>query len=352
MTLAIEEELARRVIRPAHLAQRIVFTDGMPGCGKTLLSSIVSALDRMELEKYNYALEYVCSLWALGRMSDDAAQTMARMLTDLDLYNLLIAREANFRPSDLSGVFKNPRPWRYLRRLMMPDGDAATGRIATERPILNLVTHSLLPMSQPVMAGLGERARFVEVVRHPLYMIKAWFLYIHRYGTDARDFTIWFDHEGQALPWFATGIEERFARANAMDRSIYAIENLGRLVGQAMAGFSEAERARVVWIPFERFALDPWPFMRQLEASLGTQVTAVTRREMARQRVPRQRIADGLNLDVYKANGWEPPKAGMSERDELARRRQFAAEQATAGAMEVLDRLSRDYEATHWSPDR
>ncbi len=338
-----------RVIRPPHLAERVVCVDGLPGCGKTLLSAIVSALDRVEVEKYNYPLEYICALRYLGRITDDAAVAMVRMLTDLDLYDLSASRETNFRPADLSSAFRHPRAWRYLRRLFQPDGEASMRRIARERPILNLITHNLLPISEPLIEALDDRLVIVEVVRHPLYMLKQWFLYIARYGTDVRDFTIWVEAGERAVPWFAQGWEVRYLSCDQMDRVIYAIDHLGRLRNTILNHVSAAQAGRIVTIPFEQFVLEPWPYLHQLERVMGTTMTSATRRELRRQRVPRRLIADGLELKVYRDNGWQPPQRGATEADELSLRRQFAAAQATPAAMEVLDRLCREYEVAHLS---
>ena len=49
----------RVAVRTSHLAEKIVFVDGMPGCGKTMLSPIVAALPRIELLQYAYEIEYV-----------------------------------------------------------------------------------------------------------------------------------------------------------------------------------------------------------------------------------------------------------------------------------------------------
>ena len=349
MTLAQERPLATvvaEVVRPCHLAERIVVVDGMPGCGKTLLSAIVSALDRVEVEKYVPKIEHLCVSHFLGKLTDDAARTLVTLFTDIDLYSLMISREVNFKPSDLSSVFRSPRPWRYVRRLFQPDGQPEAERIERERPILNFVTHNLLPVCDPVMHGLGERVVIVEVVRHPLYMLKQWFLYIHRYGTDVRDFTLWLAAEGASVPWFAQGWEAAYLRAPLMDRVIYSIEHLGRLAREALGRLPASQRRQVITVPFEPFVLDPWLVLQQLEAALGTRVTSVTRRELRRQRVPRARIADGLGLKVYRANGWQPPK-GSGEAEELTRRRAFAAEHATAAAMDVLDRLCAEYERAY-----
>ena len=58
-----------KIIRKEHLVQKIVFVDGLWGCGKTMISSIVADFDRVELLSYNYELEQICSLYSLKKIS-------------------------------------------------------------------------------------------------------------------------------------------------------------------------------------------------------------------------------------------------------------------------------------------
>lgn len=338
------------VVRPPHIAEDIVFVDGLPGCGKTMMSPIVGALDRVEMIQYAYPIEYICALGYLDKIAPDAATSMIRMLSDLQLYNIMMARETNFRWSDLSSVRLSAAPWKYLRRLFMKGDQAAVERIRAERPILHLVTHLLFANSPMVYRALGERAKFVVVVRHPLYMIRQQSLYMDRWAADARDFSIWFEApSGDTVPWFARGWEEKFLRANAMDRAIYMIEEMGKVHARVLAGMTTVERDRTLFVPFERFVVEPESYMRRLEAVLGTRVTDTTRREMKRQNVPRKMYAEGIGRAIYREYGWQPPTRG-SEADEFAARRAFAAQTATPAAMEVLDRLSAEYEAERLEP--
>ncbi|MBI3319302.1 MAG: hypothetical protein HYZ89_01770 [Candidatus Omnitrophica bacterium] len=336
-----------QVVREPRLAEVIVCVGGHPGCGKSLLTSVIGSLARTEIQKYNYIIEHLCALALLDKMDHDAAVAMIRMMTDLDLYHLMMSRELNLRWQDLSSIFKNPNPWRYLRRLWLPGDAAAVERIRHERPILHYLMHNALVISPPLFAALEDRLRVVLVVRHPLYMLKQWHRYIDRYGTDARDFTIWIEAEGQAVPFFARGWEERYLRANSMDRVIYSIQHLSRLEQHVLEGLSERQRSQVLVIPFERFVLDPWSFLRQLETLLGTTGTRRTVRELKRQHVPRKMIAEGIPEPIYRQYGWQPPRKRSTEREELALRRDFAARLASAEGMRVLDRLCADYEAAY-----
>lgn len=340
---SIESEKLK-IIRKDHLAEKIVIVDGQPGCGKSMLSVIVASLERTELLTYAYELEYVCALHYLGKIETDAAIVMVRMLTDLQLYNTMMSREVNFRPSDVSSVFRSVSPLRYIRRLFQVGDSAVPSRVKQERPILSLNTHNLCGISEPILSALGERLVFIELLRHPLYMMKQQALNMEYLIGNVRDFTIYFDYNNQQLPFFAKGWEDLFVKSNYFERAIYAIEKLIEKSEKVKELMIEKYNTQILTIPFECFVTDPLPHMRKIEELLGTKITKATKRMMKRQNVPRKMYAQGIGLKIYKRCGWEPPMPGSDENKEFALRRKFVKEKVSLEAMNVLDCLCTEYE--------
>lgn len=338
---------AGKVIRRDHLAPKVVFVDGIEGCGKTMLAPIVSALDRAELLTYAYEIEQVCSLRFLDKLSDDAAVAMVSLLADLQLYNSMQSREINFRPGDLSSVFRASHPLKYFRRLFQPGDAQAAERIKAENPILCLTTHRMVAHCEPIVRALGRRVVMVEVVRHPLYVI---IQNARNYGglvDSARDFTIYYEYDDKSLPYFVRGWEDTYLSANAVERAIYSIRHVTDRSMKSSTFVRDRSESEILTIPFEKFVLDPDPYMGKLETALDTTVTSRTRRMMAKQKVPREKYADSIDLAIYRRCGWEPPKAGLSEHQELEYRRIWAASQASPEAMQVLDSLCEEYEIAY-----
>ncbi len=329
------------VIRRGHLAPKIVIVDGQGGCGKTMLSPIIGALERVELLSYLYEMEHICALRYLGKIDNDAAEAMVRLLTDLKLYNTMMGRDVNFRASDLSSALRAVAPYRYISRLFQKGDEEIPGRIKESQPILNLTTHNLLPFSGPVFDALGERVVFIEVVRHPLYMIKQQALNMERLLEDPRNFTVHFQDKGRQVPYWTKGWEDIFVAANPVDKSIHGIDQLTRL---SRAAKERRDGQGIITVPFERFVLDPWPFLEKITMALGTSVNARTKAMMKKQKVPRVRIADGIALKIYQRCGWQPPQEGADEQRELEVRRQYVKAHASDQAMVVLDRICTDYE--------
>lgn len=336
------------IIRQGHLAENIVIIDGHPGCGKTLFSPIIAAMDRVELLNFSFIIEWVCRLSHFQKIDKDAAVTMIRLFTDLQLYNTMQSREINFRYSDLSSVFNSSNSWRYIKRIFQ-DGDMAIPeKIKNENPILSITTHDLLSMSGPVFNALNNRLVFIEVVRHPLYMVIQQTLNMERLLNSLRHMSVYIKYEQSQLPYFAYQLEELFAKSNSVEKAIYTIQHSLALTETFKNDYDELINGKILTIPFEKFVLDPWPYMTQAEEMIKSKITKKTKKIIKKQNVPRKRISDGIPLAIYKRCGWEPPVKGLTEREELDKRRQFAVEQgASKHALDVLDQISDDYEKNY-----
>ncbi|MDO8527419.1 MAG: hypothetical protein Q7T03_07025 [Deltaproteobacteria bacterium] len=340
------------IVREGQLLERAIFVGGLGGCGKTMLTAIIGGFDRVEIQKYNYVIENICTLHRLGKVGDDVAFAMIRMQTDLDIYNMMMSRETNFRFSDLSSVFKNPGKWRYFRRLFQAGDDAIVDRVKNERPILHITFHDLLQHSHPLLKALGEKARLLELVRHPLYMIKQWYKNVEQFYDNTfnpREFSIRFLYKQNSLPWFVSGWEEEYLKiTNKMDRVIYMMRHHIEESKRCYEALSENEKKQVMIISFENFVKNPWADLEKLEHFLDSKVTKRTLKELKRQNIPRKMLADGINLKVYRKYGWKPSDKRLGEAGELQERRNFAEERASSEGMRVLDAMSANYEKEYF----
>jgi len=337
-----------KLIRQKQLTEKIVIVDGQPGCGKTMLSPIITTFQRVELLSYAFEVEFICRLFHLNKIDSDAAIAMVRMLVDHKLYQTMMGRDTNFRYTDLSSVFNDANPWRYFKRIFQKGDMIIPDQIKIERPILNITTHDLLSKSEPILSGLGDVALLVEVVRHPLYMVKQQQLNMERLVDNARDIQINIEYEGKQLPFFAQGWEELFIKSNTMEQAVFCIEKTTIATNKKRKIWKEKNKDSIITIPFEKFVLDPWLYLKEIEEKLETKIGSKTNKMLRKQNVPRKVIADGPPFEIYKRCGWEPPMGG-SEEDELTKRRDMVAKSSSSEALEVMDKLSQAYYHEHLS---
>ena len=328
------------------LTRKMVVVDGQPGCGKTLFSSIMASLERVELMTYAFHLEWISRSHFLGNITDSAAVALTKLCVDLQLYQNMMGREMNFRPGDLSSALRTRNPWKYLARLLREGDMKVPEQIEKEKPVLNLTTHNLLAFPVPFFQAFARETVFVEVVRHPLYMIKQLALNMERLPNNPRDCDVYYSYRNFSLPYYAKGWEEEFINGNPVEKAVGCIASMTRQIDDMRKKCLRDYDAVIITVPFEKFVFDPLPFISKITEKLGSSVTKSTRKEMKKQKVPRKMIADGLKSSIYQRCGWKSPQTD-SEIEELKIRRNFAKRTAVKDAMRTLDALCENYEETY-----
>ena len=338
----------RKIVRKKHLAESIVIVDGFPGCGKTLFGPILSSLDRVEVMQYIFEIEFICRLFSLKKIEKDAAVSLVKMLTDHKLYQVMMGRDTNFRYSDLSSVFNNPNPWRYFKRIFSEGDHSIPLKIKDSKPILSLVTHDLLGYSEPILEALRSRLIFIEVVRHPLYMVIQQTFNMERLfsGSEARDIQIYYDYKNHELPYFCVGWEDKYINSNNVEKAIYSIYYATKKSSSVRDSLKASnDTSTLMTIPFEKFVINPDSYLKKIKENIGTNFTNKTKKVLKNQNVPRLKVSEGIPLEVYKRCGWEPADDILSEREELDKRRDWVKEMgADQRSLSILDSLCVDYE--------
>lgn len=334
-----------KISRKKYLTEKLLIIDGLPGCGKTMLSKIVSSLDRMEILNYAFEIEFICKLHNLNKITEDATSSLSSMLVDHKLYQSMMGRETNFRYSDLSSVFNYPFPLKYFKRIFSKGELQIPKKIIDIKPILNLTTHNLLPYSDPIFTNFKDRLLYIELKRHPLYMIIQHTLNMERLLNNPRDIQVLFDYEGYELPYFAYGWEDLFIKSNPVEKAIYFFYYAIKKNDQFKKKLSNKNNENFLSIKFEEFVFDPTKFLNIICKKLNTSKSSRTNKILKIQKVPRKKLAESIDLDIYRRCGWKPPTKNLNEKEELKLRREFCINQgANKNSMNILDEISNEYE--------
>lgn len=322
-----------KITRSSRLLYKTVLVNGFPGCGKTMLSPIISAFNNVEIIQFPFLIEQVSELWGLKKIEDDVAESLIKMNADLLLYNAMMGRNTNCRPSDISSIFRN-NPIKYLVRMFTKGDEKIPALIKKNKPILHLTTHMLLPNSEPLFNALGEDLFFIEVVRHPLYMLiqqeKNFQMFEGvrnqhvRYTVNNREYT-----------FFTEGWEKEFLKCNSFEKSVYTMK-------WYFDKINSIKYKKCMIIPFEKFVKNPSPYMNEIACNLSSEISKNVKKEMIKQNVPRNILADAPALKIYKRCGWQAP-IGDSETDELNVRRELISKNINEKVLSVLDELCDDY---------
>ena len=328
--------------RDINLTQQIVILDGLTGTGKTMFSPLISSFDRVQNARFEYMFEYLCISASNNKITSDASHSLLNLLADIKYYDGTISREVNFRPNDLSSIFKSSKSFKYIKQLWMKDGHNVEERIKKEKPILFLVTHQLLSCLEPAFKAFNKRLKIVEMVRHPLYLLDHWATYIEMHGKNARDFTIWQDYKGESLPWFANGFDELYQNSSPYDKVIYSIKSLMKSVFEKVR--LDKQNNSILFIPFEQFVLEPAPFINRLEVFLKTKPTSATEKVLKKQRVPRPTINAGPQKNIYKRYGLKKLDKNTTPHQDYHNLLESAKQKSSPEAFEIVLELSKQYE--------
>jgi|ETNmetMinimDraft_33_1059910.scaffolds.fasta_scaffold02640_7 hypothetical protein len=310
----------------------VVFIDGLWGTGKSLLSPIISGMDRVEKVKIEHLYEYICILHHLDKMSSDAAIWMLKTYADLSQYNNLIGREVNLRWRDDSGFANNPNSLRYIKRLFGGEGDQKVADINDNNRALNIVSHMLMLVADKIFETYGCRAKIIEVVRHPLYMVNHWSSYLQRYDS-SREFTPSFYHKEEKIPWFIDGWEDEFVEANEMDKVLLSIIKLFEWADMSAKNML-AKGGSVLILSFESLVLTPSEPLQQLEDFLKRKHGSRLKAIMKKQKMGRKTISAGKGRAAY---GWSK-KTHLNEKQVYL---QYLENIKTNGSEENVDKFLR-----------
>ena len=335
------------ISRQKNLLEKVLIVNGQPGCGKTLISSILSSFESVEIMQYSSQLENIIRLNYLKKITDDATISFLKCLLDEMIYSNLMSRNINFRFSDLSSVFRYPNKLKYLIRLFNEGNEKIPDVILKTKPILHLATHDLFQYSDILHSTFDNKITFVEVLRHPLYMIKQQTnQYINIENNIARNFQIKIlsDTNHDVFMNDPRLKNKNITKnINPIDLAVYQMQTYYNYLFQNYY----LSNNNIIFIPFESFVLNPNSFLKNIEKSLDTNQSKLTPKILKREKVPRKKIADGIDLKVYSKLGFTKPIKGFSERDELNERIKWTKDMnISLKCSKILKDISSKYEKT------
>lgn len=275
--------------REVTFTNPILLSDGIGSSGKRLLAHIAGAVDSVEKLTHNPWFETVATLHWLGHLSTESAVALLRTEADRHIYHLMLGREVNLRRGETTSIFSNPRPLRYVARILRQrEGESAAELIRSSNPIINEGTHDGLRSGPLFEAAFGSRLILLHVVRHPADLALDWLRrgLGNRMGTDAREFAPLIMQQGRVEPLGMLGQPPGLhAGLNPTERvlAMLAFSYEENLTG--LQGMSNLERTRIY--SFEELVANPDGLLRDIEGLIGRARANSPRRVFRKEGVPR-----------------------------------------------------------------
>lgn len=280
-----------RIVRDQSLANNIVIVDGLSKSGKSLVMPLISSLSKGELPQFDHIFEYIATFRHLGNIDYHAAASLIKLYVDLDLYNVMIGRNTNFRKKDDSSAFANLLEERQRKRLTDPDGEIVIRQIQKRNPILVLMVHYIFQASDIFFDALGKRLKlYIMSVRHPAWLVEGWGErnWDERFNKNPRDFQICVNVNGKKVPWFANKDPDYYLSLGPLEQSIYVVHLFIKNIEQHYNRLSPRIKKKIMFVPFELFMATPVSYLRQIAKRTGSALTNFTRSVLKQVNLPRR----------------------------------------------------------------
>ena len=314
ITLDEARKKNRSIKKGVSFDNRIVFINGFGASGKTMLSPIISSMDRVESPVFPYEIQWISSFLYSSKMDEHLYSEFIRQYCDNTIYNLTMGRNSNFRFSDISSIFQSRKRFKFLKRIFEKGDNASVDEIKIKKPIVNFTTSALLLFINEIAKSLGNRMLFIETFRDPLYMFKQAKINHKEVHVEKREknftFEVFEENERSFYFDYYSNIDQ-FRNLDLSKSNEQIVKYLER-VYQFYFNFDfnkiDMKGGKLICLPFEKFVFGPDKWIEEILSFLDIGKTKNLIKELKKQKVPRKILTDGYSRSVYKRYSQYPIK--------------------------------------------
>ena len=287
----------------------VVLIDGPWGSGKNMLQVVISSLNNLEDTKIEEMLEHIINLQYMNKISDESAGVLIENYLDFIMHKSLIGRCSNMRFDDVTGFKNSTNKLERLLRLFRSEEKNLANKNIKDKGLV-LMTH-MLGCSPFFLSNLiKERLYIIEIMRHPLYLIKSVASFFARFD-DPRVKTVSFDYLNKKTPWF---YKNYINLIDINDKNNYhkAVNYVYYLYGEIWANIEilKENNVNIYPISFEQFAINPNLYTDEICNFLSRRRGPYTQKALRKSKLPRKYIHQGLGLRKY---GWKKSNLNNEE---------------------------------------
>tara|TARA_B100000941_G_C28498608_1_gene552554 strand:- start:1264 stop:2391 length:1128 start_codon:yes stop_codon:yes gene_type:complete len=314
ITLDEARKKNRSIKKGVSFNNKIVFINGFGASGKTMLSPIISSMDRVESPVFPYEIQWISSFLYSSKMDEKSYSEFIRQYCDNTIYNLTMGRNSNFRFSDISSIFQSPKRFKFLKRIFEKGDNASVDEIKIKKPIINFTSSALLLFINEIATSLSNRVLFIETFRDPLYMFKQAKINHKEVHVEKREknftFEVFEENERSFYFDYYSNINQ-FRNLDLSKSNEQVVKYLERMY-QFYFNFDfnkiDMKGGKLICLPFEKFVLGPDKWIDEILSFLDIRKTKNLIKELKKQKVPRKILIDGYSRSVYKRYSQYPIK--------------------------------------------
>ncbi len=297
MKLSLKTELT--------IKKQVIFTDGLIGGGKTLISNLVSGLNNVEQWVYETNFQRICQYNALKKIDLDTSVDFIKKIYNEKYFDQFILRHANFRKFDISSIFNHPRKKKILKRLDFTDSQAKT-KIKNTKMILQYMTHALAPFSEPIFKAFKKKLLYILILRNPfnIYTItwlSKWVTKFERKNNRAGRVNFIYNRKGNLLPFelYKNSNKREYVRINNYEKAIFLIELYYLNCLKNLKKFSRKYESSLFIIPFETLSANPKKYLKKISEKIKVKLDKKDLKNFKINKVPRENSEKTFKIFKY-----------------------------------------------------
>ena len=271
-----------------RLFHDFILIDGITRAGKFLLAQILQTFEGVELVQYPMLLETLLYFRHLNMIDLDVARALLASDLDLNTYNMIVGRQINTRPHDLSSVYRTPQPDEFLKRSQEQDPEVLLKNFEEQKRLPLYVSHEGLANGQHLF-GLVDKVRIFEILRDPICLVESWSKrgFGHRFGTDPKAMAVAFKTAQGPAPWFSLDWKENYFELNEMERVLKSIHYIQTKSRQEYEALTTQQKKSFCFIAYEDLIREPQKALDKMAKVLGKKPLSGQEAILARERLPR-----------------------------------------------------------------
>jgi hypothetical protein len=269
-----------KFIREKKLAKKILFVDGLSGAGKSLVGPLITSMQKSEYWVYDHLFEEILVLLVNNKIDLNSAKSLLRIHADMNIYNLAIGRNVNFRPNDHSGVFYGMMQKEFSKRLKIKDGDYIIKKILRKKLWLPIMSHNILIYSNYLNKLFSDREIFfISISRNPAKLICDYYdvNWESKINNNVRELFLTYKKKSGIYPWFLSSSHNNKSFIESYSEFVLNYHS-----------YQKKLKLNHYLINFENFIQKPEKDLENLKKILGSQ-TITTKKILRSFNLPRDK---------------------------------------------------------------
>ena len=152
----------------------VVIITGTLNSGKSMVSPIVSSLQRVEPLRKLIEIDQILHLANLNMIKKETAFFLARHILDKSFYEQLIGRNLNFRMGDETSIFSAKNPKELKRRIFVTRGDHIIKNHIKKKTIFCMDTHDGM-MLYHLWMKVNKMFKIINIIRNPIDTVNGFY---------------------------------------------------------------------------------------------------------------------------------------------------------------------------------